>query len=49
MKFYLLIHILFCLIILSFIFKAQNQIVADLSQENVAISTAFLVAKILLF
>ena len=49
MKFYLLIHILFCLIILSFNVKAQNQIVADLSQENVEISTDFLGAKILLF
>lgn len=49
MKFYLLIHILFYLIILSFNVKAQNQIVADLSQENVEISTDFLGAKILLF
>ncbi|MDA7546474.1 TIGR02186 family protein [Alphaproteobacteria bacterium] len=49
MKFYLLIHILFCLITLSFNVKAQNQIVADLSQENVEISTDFLGAKILLF
>ena len=29
--------------------KAQNQIVADLSQDNVEISTDFLGAKILLF
>ena len=29
--------------------KAQNQIVADLSQDNVKISTDFLGAKILLF
>ena len=49
MKFYLPLHILFCLIILSCNVKAQNQIVADLSQENVEISTDFLGAKILLF
>ena len=49
MKFYLPLHILFCLIILSCNVRAQNQIVADLSQENVEISTDFLGAKILLF
>ena len=40
-------------IIISFLFTynviAKNQIVADLSQENVKISTDFLGAKILLF
>ena len=49
MKFYLSIYILFFSISLSFNVKAQNQIVADLSQENVEISTDFLGAKILLF
>ena len=49
MKLYLSIYILFFSISLSFNVKAQNQIVADLSQENVEISTDFLGAKILLF
>ena len=49
MKLYLLISILFFSMTLSFNVKAQNQIVADLSQENVEISTDFLGAKILLF
>ena len=49
MKLYLLMYILFFLISLSFNVRAQNQIVADLSQENVEISTDFLGAKILLF
>ncbi|MDC1194745.1 TIGR02186 family protein [Pseudomonadota bacterium] len=49
MKLYLLIYILFFSISLSFNVRAQNQIVADLSQENVQISTDFLGAKILLF
>ena len=49
MNLYLLFHILFFSISLSLNVKAQNQIVADLSQENVEISTDFLGAKILLF
>ena len=49
MKYFLLMYILFISISLSFNVKAQNQIVADLSQENVEISTDFLGAKILLF
>ena len=49
MKLYLLIYILFFSISLSCNVRAQNQIVADLSQENVQISTDFLGAKILLF
>ena len=49
MKLYQSIYILFFSISLSFNVKAQNQIVADLSQENVEISTDFLGAKILLF
>ncbi|MDC0094074.1 TIGR02186 family protein [Alphaproteobacteria bacterium] len=49
MKLNLSIYILFFSIFLSFNTKAQNQIVADLSQENVEISTDFLGAKILLF
>ena len=49
MKLYLPIYIFFFSISLSFNVKAQNQIVADLSQENVEISTDFLGAKILLF
>ena len=49
MKLYLSIYLLFFSITLSFNVKAQNQIVADLSQENVEISTDFLGAKILLF
>ena len=49
MKLYLSIYLLFFSISLSFNVKAQNQIVADLSQENVEISTDFLGAKILLF
>ncbi len=49
MKPYLSIFILLFLIILPFNVTAQNQIVADLSQENVEISTDFLGAKILLF
>ena len=43
------INILIFLISLTSEIKAQNQIVADLSQENVKISTTFLGAKILLF
>ena len=49
MKLYVSIYILFFSISLSFNVKAQNQIVADLSQENVEISTDFLGAEILLF
>ena len=49
MKPYLSIYILLFLITLPFNVTAQNQIVADLSQENVEISTDFLGAKILLF
>jgi uncharacterized protein (TIGR02186 family) len=49
MKLYSLIYILFFSISLSCNVRAQNQIVADLSQENVEISTDFLGAKILLF
>ena len=43
------INILIFLISITSEIKAQNQIVADLSQENVKISTTFLGAKILLF
>ena len=43
------IYILIFLISINSEIKAQNQIVADLSQENVEISTTFLGAKILLF
>ena len=42
-------NILIFLITITTEIKAQNQIVADLSQENVKISTTFLGAKILLF
>ena len=43
------INILIFLISITSEIKAQNQIVADLSQQNVKISTTFLGAKILLF
>ena len=49
MWYILQINILIFLISLTSEIKAQNQIVADLSQENVKISTNFLGAKILLF
>jgi len=49
MNFYFHIHVIFLLFILSSNSYAQNQIVADLSQENVKISTDFQGAKILLF
>ena len=49
MKFYFHINLIFLVSILSSNTFAQNQIVADLSQENVKISTDFQGAKILLF
>ena len=49
MKFYFHINIVLLLLILNSNSYAQNQIVADLSQENVKISTDFQGAKILLF
>ena len=49
MKFFFYINLIFLLSILTTNTFAQNQIVADLSQENVKISTDFQGAKILLF
>ena len=49
MKFFFNINLIFLLLIMTSKTFAQNQIVADLSQENVRISTDFLGAKILLF
>ena len=49
MKFLTSLHILVLVFIISYDVKAKNQIVADLSQENVKITTDFLGAKILLF
>ena len=49
MKVFFHINLIFLLSILSSNTFAQNQIVADLSQENVKISTDFQGAKILLF
>ena len=49
MKFLTSLHILVLAFIISYDVKAKNQIVADLSQENVKITTDFLGAKILLF
>ncbi len=49
MKFSFHINIILLLLVLNSNSFAQNQIVADLSQENVKISTDFLGAKILLF
>lgn len=49
MKFFLHINIILLLFLLTSKSFAKNQIVADLSQENVKISTDFLGAKILLF
>ena len=49
MKFLTSLHILVLAFIISHDVKAKNQIVADLSQENVNITTDFLGAKILLF
>ena len=49
MKFLTFLHILIFAFIISYDVKAKNQIVADLSQENVKITTDFLGAKILLF
>ena len=49
MKFFFHINLIFLLSILTSSTFAQNQIVADLSQENVKIATDFQGAKILLF
>ena len=49
MKFFFHINLIFLVSILTSNTFAQNQIVADLSQENVEISTDFQGAKILLF
>ena len=49
MNFLTSLHILLLAFIISYDVKAKNQIVADLSQENVKITTDFLGAKILLF
>ena len=49
MKFFFHINLIFLISILTSKTFAQNQIVADLSQENVKISTDFQGAKILLF
>ena len=49
MKFFFHINLFFLLSIQTSNTFAQNQIVADLSQENVKISTDFQGAKILLF
>ena len=49
MKFFFHINLIFLVSILTSNTFAQNQIVADLSQENVKISTDFQGAKILLF
>ena len=49
MNFFFHINVVFLLLILNSNSYAQNQIVADLSQENVKISTDFQGAKILLF
>ena len=49
MKVFFHINLIFLVSILSSNTFAQNQIVADLSQENVKISTDFQGAKILLF
>jgi len=49
MKFIFFINVIFSFFILIADSFAKNQIVADLSQENVRISTDFLGAKILLF
>ena len=49
MKFFLHINMIFLLFLVTSKSLAKNQIVADLSQENVKISTDFLGAKILLF
>lgn len=49
MKFFLRINLIYLLFLLTSKSFAENQLVADLSQENVKISTDFLGAKILLF
>ena len=49
MKLVFFINVIFSFLLLSANSFAKNQIVADLSQENVKISTDFLGAKILLF
>ena len=49
MKFFFHINLIFLVSILTSNTFAQNQIVADLSQENVKIATDFQGAKILLF
>ena len=49
MNFLTSLQILVLVFIISYDVKAKNQIVADLSQENVKITTDFLGAKILLF
>ena len=49
MNFFFHIYLIFLVLILTSKTFAQNQIVADLSQENVKISTDFQGAKILLF
>ena len=49
MNFFLYINLIFLVSILTSKTFAQNQIVADLSQENVKIATDFQGAKILLF
>ena len=49
MNFFFHINVIFSVLFLSSNTYAQNQIVADLSQENVKISTDFQGAKILLF
>ena len=49
MKFLTSLQILVLAFIISHDAKAKNQIVADLSQENVKITTDFLGAKILLY
>ena len=49
MNFFFHINVIFLVLFLTSNTYAQNQIVADLSQENVKISTDFQGAKILLF
>ena len=49
MNFFFHINVIFLVLFLTSKSYAQNQIVADLSQENVEISTDFQGAKILLF
>ena len=49
MKYFYQIIVSLLIVVFATDLKAKNQIVADLSQDNVEISTDFLGAKILLF